>query len=405
MTSGSSRTPCTQCRREILVATATRNGGLCGVCFREAQKREKLLRQWTSNPQHIHAAKSLDELAYLRDLARHMLATEPKRAYANWLQENGETAKATFMERFITAFTSLSESDLPDIESVEKCWSRMVGGDTLQMFIKSSQHLDLVQRSHLRDIVFRHLEPSIVIRYCTEEDAYTDFTPDPQSSHYFGDPDLTDDVAWPTYADCLHDFEDTDGLISIDSPCLFACQVRTNDLALFVAADFLATDEMLSFFTFVEADSLGSQSICILPQSDPSRLRPRQQPRGATEMNATLSARPMYFVEELSLPQSFYSAFADIQDLEGKIDDGLRLYNAIASAGHVGSEHGWCDLGMFGYLHASSGGDPSKSTSERLFASVRCSLDAGMITLGIDGNSLATRSWRKARIAWVDWDG
>jgi hypothetical protein len=399
------QTLCTQCQREILVATATRNGGLCGVCFGESQKREKLLRQWTSNPQHVHAANSSDELAYLRNLIRHMMATEPKREYANWLKENGEVAKATFMERWMTAFESLSGDDLPDNDSVENCWSRMVGGNTLRMLVMGSQHLDLVQRRHLRDIVFRYLEPSIVIRYCTGEGAYSDFTPNPQSSHYFGDPDLSDDIAWPTYADCLHDFEDTDGLISTDSPCLFACQVRSKDLGLFVAADFLASDEMLSFFTFVEVDSLGSQSICVVPQSDLSRLRPRQQPHDATEMNATISARPLYFLEELSLPQSFYSKFTDILDLEGRVDDGVRLYNAIACAGTVRGEHGWSDLGMFGYLHASSGGDPSRSTSDRLLASIRCSLDAGILTLGIDGNSLATRNWRNARIAWLDWDG
>jgi hypothetical protein len=185
-----------------------------------------------------------------------MLELEPKREYANWLHENGEPAKAVFMERFITALASLSESDLPDFESVDNCWSRMVGGDTLRMLVKSSQDLELAQRKPLRDIVFRYLEPSIVVRYCKEEHAYGDFTPDPHSSHYFLAIliSVTTLLGQPSRTVCMISRIPT-GVISPNSPCLFACQVRSKDLALFVAADLLASDEMLSFFTFVETNA------------------------------------------------------------------------------------------------------------------------------------------------------
>ena len=85
-----------------------------------------------------------------------MLEIEPKQKYADWLAENRQLAKSEYLRRLIAAFQSLSLSALPDPESVDKCWSRMIGGDTLRMLIEHTQELDLSQRTHLRDVVFKY---------------------------------------------------------------------------------------------------------------------------------------------------------------------------------------------------------------------------------------------------------
>jgi hypothetical protein len=105
------------------------------------------------------------------------------------------------------------------------------------------------------------------------------------------------------------------------------------------------------------------------------------------------------------LPHCSEPEFAEILGLEGVGYEGFRLYEALAGAGTVDGERGWTDLKMFGYLPASNGGAPSKTTSHRLLASVRCSLDAGIVTLGIDGESLKSRNWRNSVITCIDWDG
>ncbi len=353
----------------------------------------------------VHAASSSNDLYFLRNVVRNLPASEPKLEYANWLASNGELDKSIFLHRFVNAFESLIESDLPNFDSVDRCWSRMVGADSLRMLIDNSYDLNHAQRTQLRDVIFRFLEPSIVVRYPSGEGAFSDFVPNLGRSHYFGEPELGDGVDWPTYADCLHDFDDSDNLIPLDSPCLFACQIFCKDLGLFVAGDLLNSDEMLSFFTYLEVDSLGSQSVCVITQTELEDLQIREQPQNATEVNLRIPPRPIFFLEELSLPQSFYSKFEEIVSLEGFGCDGFRLYDIIASAGFIDSHRECTDLPMFGYLHASSGADPSETKSHRLLASIRCSLDAGIITLGIDGDSLSRRDWKKSRIAWVDWDG
>jgi hypothetical protein len=105
------------------------------------------------------------------------------------------------------------------------------------------------------------------------------------------------------------------------------------------------------------------------------------------------------------LPHCSEPEFAEILGLEGVGYEGFRLYEALAGAGTVDGERGWTDLKMFGYLPASNGGAPSKTTSHRLLASVRSSLDAGIVTLGIDGESLKSRNWRNSVITCIDWDG
>lgn len=405
MTIEKSYTRCTRCQCKVLVSIATRYNGKCGICQFDSDHLLGYLRRETWVPENSHAANSHDDLVFLRNVLRDMLEIEPKQKYADWLAENGELAKSEYLRRFIAAFQSLSLSALPDSESVDKVWSKMIGGDTLKTLIEHSQEVDLSQRIHLRDVVFKYLEPSIVVRYPSDTDAYLDYVAAPLCSHYFGDPDLSNDVVWPSYADCLHDHEDTDGVINPDSPCLFACQIRTQELALFLAGNLLAKDEMLSFFTYVEVDSLGSQSIHVLPQSNVNRLKPREQPKCATEVNAKISARPIFFLEELSLPHSSEPKFTEILGLEGVGYEGFRLYQALSGAGSVQGQRGWTDLQMFGYLPASNGGATSKTTSHRLLATVRSSLDAGIVTLGIDGDSLAKRHWRKSEITCIDWDG
>lgn len=387
------------------MSIATRYEGKCGICHIDSKIILGFVRRDTWVPENSHAANSHDDLVFLRNMLCDMLEIEPKQKYADWLAENGQLAKSEYLRRLIAAFQSLTLSALPDSEAVDKCWSRMIGGDTLKMLIEHSQELDLSQRIHLRDVVFKYLEPSIVVRYPSDKDAYPDYVPDPFSSHYFGEPDLSGEVAWPSYADCLHDHEDTDGVIPPDSPCLFACQIRSQELALFLAGNLLANDEMLSFFTYVEVDALGSQSIYVLPQSDVNRLKPREQPKGVSEENAKISARPIFFLEQLSLPHSSEPEFTEILGLQGVGYEGLRLYEALAGAGTVKGERGWTDLKMFGYLPDSNGGAPSKTTSHRHLASVRCSLDAGIVTLGIDGESLKSRNWRNSEITCIDWDG
>lgn len=400
-----SHTHCSRCKCKVLVSIAARYGGKCGICHIDSKNILGLVSREPWFPENSHAAKSLEELDFLRNMLRDMHKIEPKKKYADWLAKNGELSKSEYLRKLIDAFQSLSFNALPDSKFVDKCWSRMVGGDTLLMLVEHTQELDLSQRLHLRNVVFKYLEPSIVIRYPSEKDSYLDFLPKPCSSHYFGDPDLSDDVVWPNYSDCLHDFEDTDGVIPLDSPCLFACQIRTQELALFLAGNMFADDELLSFFTNVEVNSLGSQSIYVLPQRNVSRLVPRQQPKGVSEENAKISARPIFFLEELSLPHSSELEFTEILGLEGLGYEGFRLYQALSGAGAVKGERGWTDLQMFGYLPASNGGALSKTTSHRLLASVRCSLDAGIVTLGIDGDSLKSRNWRKAEITCIDWDG
>lgn len=130
------------------------------------------MKQWRSRPHHQHAAKSPDELVFLRNVVRDMDIIEPKQIYANWLAANGETSKAAFVSQLIAAYTSLSEDDLPDFALADTCWARMVGGEMLGMLLRKSQHLSFNQRKQLRDVVFKLVEPSIVVRYCEEEDAH-----------------------------------------------------------------------------------------------------------------------------------------------------------------------------------------------------------------------------------------
>ena len=291
-------------------------------------------------------------------------------------------------------------------------------GNYLKCLIEKTQQYSLDERSRIRDVIFEHAEPAIVVRYCTEKDGYSDFEPSQGSSFYFGSPDLEPSMKWPTYSDCLHDFEDTEGQISPDSPCLFSCQIRTSELHPFVAGDCfdlhpsqsqrvtkLQLDQLIFFFTYVEADCLGTQSIFVATSNELKSLQKRSQPEGATEMNEAIGSRPIFFLEELSLPQGFYSCFEKIRDLANIGSDAISIFDAISASGRVPHESGWADLRMLGYLHASSGGDPSKTTSHRNLASVHCSLGASTITLGIDDESLRNGEWQKAQMAWQDWDG
>lgn len=392
-------TTCTQCDRKILILTYEMNAGLCGVCMREL--REKQERE--SRVVNDYAAKSPEELVMLQAVVRQLTEIEPKEAYAAWLEEHGLNGRAKFLRQLMVAHESLQPSDLSDFDDVEPCWSRMIGAPYLQALIEYGQELSFEQRKTLRDRVYGLAEPCIVMRY--EEYGESDFDPEPGQSRYFGHPDLPPSVPWPSYGDCLHDFEDTDGVIDRDSPCFFACQVRTRDLWPMVAGYFAEQDKLLSFFTFVETETLGSQSACVIASEDLSNLSTVKQPAKAHVDNEFVSVRQIHFTEELSLPDKYRSCFESTLALDEFGDLGRTIYEQIIDAGRTPwDEDLSVSLAMFGYLQSSSGDDPTPTTKHRRLALVRCSVDAGIVHLGIDSDALAQQAWEKATMVWNDWD-
>lgn len=344
------------------------------------------------------AANSPEELQFLRAVVSDLTGTSAKHAYANWLESQGYVVRAEFLREYADAYRALDQTLMPDLNAVPALWSRIVGATVLKSML---EFITPTNREHLRilvDRIFRLVRPSLSLRYNERIDADPTYDPPNGGSYLFGNPDLPLGTAWPTFSDCLT-FTVGDWEFPGDDPCCFIGQLNFSDIAGTVVANRLPSGGLLSFFANVETEEYGTFSICVKHTSMPTELfRMKPSPKTRAD-NLPVTARELTLTEQLSLPDYADSPWENRIGLGEFGDLGVRIYEEACAAACTN----W-HLGFFGYLHGTTGNDPTPDCEHLQLASIRVSADAGVAHLAIRETDLRECRFDAVKYVWLDWD-
>jgi hypothetical protein len=344
------------------------------------------------------AAHSPEELRFLRDVVADLAGTSPKYTYANWLESQGDLARAKFMRDYANAYSALDSMLMPDLNLVPALWSRIVGATVLKSMLEYITPTNREQLRVLVDRIFGLVRPTLSLCYDEQNDADRTYNPPIGRSFLFGYPDLPTGTAWPTFSDCLT-FTVGDWEFPGDDPCRFIGQLNLSDIAGAVVADRLPSSGLLSFFANIETEEYGTFSICVKHTSLPTELFRAKPPSNTRADNLPVTPRKLTLTEQLSLPDYADSPWENRLRIDEFGDLGVRIYKKACAAGCTD----W-HLGFFGHLHGTTGSDPSPDCEHLRFASIRVSADAGIAHLAIRESDLRECRTVALKYVWLDWD-
>lgn len=316
-----------------------------------------------------------------------------RQLYADALERDGDPARAEIVRLTCRALDLATDVGLRDrLQELPEQWSgwaRLVGARLIS---------EMEQRG-LSAYVPRWM-PFVLPGLAVE------VTPDPEtppigSTFFWGDPDLPEGVAWPTYADCTRFFGPIPE-IDPGSRCHFVGQIDLAELARSPAAVGGPATGLLSIFAFEEYERLGIAEIAVMVFRDVSRLRRVPHPE-LDEANQRRPCHRVAFQDVLTLPENYDGPWEEAMAFTE--DDGRRPPHGSAF-GHVLQESGGGHFGLLGHLRATTGGDP---TPDRDWQRLMC-VPSGperviWHNVVIRSDDLAAGHLERWQSVWVDMDG
>ena len=256
------------------------------------------------------ACPSADEAILLQAVIDDRMDTDAKHVYADWLDEHGDSGRASFMRQTATAFESMKIEDFPTLDNLPRSWVNMIGARLLRAIAAGL--------GELRDQLLPISKPAL--RFEFEADADPELEHDSEievgGTKIFGLPDLPPGTPWPRQRDCKHLY-DPDSGIDPNLPCGFVCQLNLADLAGTQFGRGMPDTGLLSVFSCSEIEEIGMTDTLVMYTADVTNLVRHSAPEELEddEANQILDAqRGLRLYEALELPTpSQESKFPQVQ--------------------------------------------------------------------------------------------
>jgi uncharacterized protein (TIGR02996 family) len=343
----------------------------------------------------LRMASSLPgERLHLQELVKDLCSRELRASYADWLAAQGDHDRAGFLRQLDVVHQTMDGTDMPDVESVPLEWARMVGAASLRELLREGPYMPAVmlEKSQLamsRDRMFDLARPAVNIEW--ELAAGDDGV---GNSRLWGEPDLPEDMPWPTLGTCLRPF---DWESDLSAPCAFMGQLNLSDFAESIVSSELPDEGILFFFSHID-QNVGALSVAMRFTADPADIRRRSPPSNLDEDNQTFPAHRVILSEALAFPH-YDGPWEDdlmLSNEEKGVDDGA--YHCIREGG------GAALIGFLGYLQGTTGTDPTPDKSIRKLACLRVTPDLGIVHLALSDKDLGTGNFRAFTYPWHDFD-
>lgn len=261
----------------------------------------------------IESAVELDgELPFLIAISRDAFDFDARSRYADWLTENGDEARGSFMRDLSIAIKNLCpETKIPRLYSYDTSWTNMVGLPLVNAIVEH----DLYEHSKF---LFNSAKPALKIELENViKRAMLTGVDTPQEDELFaigqtkfeGLPDLPANVDWP---------QNEHGLLR------FLAQINLAEISGTVASQSLPIHEgMLSFFAMPgenEPTGDANDGSCIVLYSAPNvELSRRPLPSGIAEECESGPAVKLRLTETWDLPGSSTLGTMEFQSEYGEI--------------------------------------------------------------------------------------
>ncbi len=333
----------------------------------------------------------------------------PRREYASWLLENGETNRAKAVFATIEAYQSLKPKVLspwiaPNVferfrsRPLNDHWKNLIGLPLLQTLSEWSPLYDRAEISEFKEALFSSLAPSLVLDY---DVALED--PPIGTSRLWGEPDLPEDFEWPVIAQTSNWSNCRDNLPQ-EHPCSFVGQFAFQDFSETVLGQQLPEQGGFLIFSIDEVWELGIREGVAVPWPNQATLKRTKSPQELIDdklgdgANSPHPIHDIRLTERLSLPDASDGPFSD--KIRGcRWGEPLfELYQSLQST----SEQSTCGLG--GYLTGTTSSDPSPDQNHRRLITMRTNPDVGTLHFAIPARDMQDGNIANSKCVWMDWD-
>ncbi len=320
------------------------------------------------------------EQTWLAAVVANLSDDTTKLVYADWLQEQGDNARAAFLRKFVAAVLSAQVADYPEPEpEFSEEWLELIGFRLLHSLAQAG-------RFELNERVLKLARPALRMVQSPLED--TEFRIG--ASKIGGLPDLPFGFEWPEGKECRAIYNDDTA--HVKRLAGFVAQVNFAEIARTQATKGLPKAGLLSFFCFQDIpndkpDVIGVKAIWF---PDPTGFIDTEPPRKQTQGNQVMPSESLVFEETLDLPAQWSGPW------EGELGEG----EDKALSDHVYSLN---FKNMLGYARSTSGGDPTPSKEYRHLILLKN--DAGCrLHIQIHQKDLDALNFDNIKLAWVDFD-
>ncbi|WP_425395901.1 DUF1963 domain-containing protein [Aeoliella sp.] len=259
----------------------------------------------------LSLASSLpDEQSRLADVIADMADHSRKRAYATWLDEQGDP-RGAFLNDVLDQWDAGAET-LPTNDTLSMVWQRTCGVTLLQMM--RSEKLDTLAS------LFPVCRPALMINLTLADSELPVGT-----SKFGGKPDLPDGESWPEFNGNLH---------------TFIGQINLAEIAITQLSGELPAKGLLSFFIFDDPIETGQPAAegepgawKVIFTPDLSSLQRHTPPKAFDEGNALAPECALEFEETLDLP---YASMFDLDQDHADLFLGCRRAKELGlTKGHT----------------------------------------------------------------------
>ncbi|MBM79702.1 MAG: hypothetical protein CMJ78_03795 [Planctomycetaceae bacterium] len=358
----------------------------------------------TTHVEILRATQLDGEDAYLNAVVDDLFDEGKKLAYADWLEEQGDKKRATFLRKYAAAFQSMNAKDFPSLRGLPAEWTRMIGAKLVDAIAEHdvSDHRDEWLGISKPALIYKAKKKG---RTSRKNPFPNDQTIPVGGTKLFGVPDLPPGSAWPRQKDCDVFYMEGSG-IAPEMLCSFVCQINFADFAGTQAGRLIPDKGLLSIFSCSEIDTIGMVDALAIYTPDVDNLERMEPPmtlvdkkkEGWDEANALQDAQNLSFSETLEIPYpDDESPFDEVRygwddDLSDKLDDVKHQSD--------GGEQGDSFLG---YTRATTGADPLPG---RDYCKLICIENTIGIVLHfcIRNKDIAAGKFKNVKLAWVDFD-
>lgn len=323
------------------------------------------------------------EYEWLSAVVDNLADDNTKLVYADWLEEQGDSARAKFLRAFVAAAKTMTASDFPEPKPKFKAeWLDLIGHRLLSW-------LAAVEVPELKQSWLKLARPALRVNKKPMKDAKLIVG----TSKFGGSPDLPKGYTWPKGKECNAIYnDDTKGVEALAG---FLAQVNFAEIAHTQATRHLPKKGLLSFFAFQDIendrpDVIGAKAIWF---PDTTRFVRTKPPGELTAGNRELSPQRLTFEEALDLPEDYSSPWSS----ELRLDENVDL-SFIADEIREGNFEN-----MLGYGRATSGDDPTPDKKHRHLIMLKNSVDC-RLHIQIHEKDLKALKFDKIKLVWVDFD-
>ncbi len=349
------------------------------------------------------AAASAEERAFLDAIVDDLNDAGRKLVYADWLEEHGDSVRATFLRKSVAAAKTMEVDDFPDMPPQEQAslsWVRITG-----------QPLERGMAAHglaeHREALMKLAMPALL--YETEPGERAGFAIDDQiplgGTKFYGRPDLPPGAVWPRQKDC-NSFYDPDSGIDPETYCSFVAQLNFADFAGTQAARFMPSQGLLSFFSCAEIESIGMVDAYVVYTPDTSNLVRMEPPRelifdedgfSEDEANEIIDAHRLSLSETLDIPSPGSESPFEAVKMPYSDARYSNIYQVKedAMAGDLDS--------ILGFTRPTSGDDPLPGAGWCKLLCVDNSIEM-KLHFCIKTDDLKAAKFDEVELAWVDFD-